>query len=73
MNQNVSPKAFFVILTVALVVAIGVIWRVWTGPSATAVPSTGRRHGMERPKTTEADRRELEEWKKQHPGAFTRE
>jgi hypothetical protein len=72
-KQDVSPKVFFVVIAVALVVLIGFIWRTWAGPSASVAPSTGKRQGAARPKLNDAQRKEIEDWKKTHPGAFTQQ
>lgn len=75
MRQSVSPKVAvtLIVLVIAIVAAFAV--KTWMGPSVAPAPSDGKfhPHPPAGPPAPDQDQmKQIQEWKKQHPGSYTR-
>jgi len=75
-NQNVSPKMFIGIVAAVVLIAVAVMWWVWRAPSAPvshASPEEVRKAMATMQHGPNADElKQIQEWKKTHPGATTK-
>jgi len=73
-KQNVSTRVFISMIVVALVIAGVVMWQLYSAPSAPAAAAGTRNakqvHDPGIPTTDQM--KQIQEWKKTHPGASTR-
>lgn len=74
-RQGLDPKILIAIVSVVVLVLVVVGWEVWHGSAGSAAASGGKpakpvaaEHGA-----PNADQmKQIQEWKKTHPGAYTR-
>ncbi len=85
MSQSISPRMFFAIIAVLVLLAGGVMTWVWSRPSSSAVTSgddtpTSKEAGSAARDTakyehggpTPEQRQQIQEWKNSHPNATTK-
>lgn len=80
MKKSLDPRVGIAVIAVAVVVVILLAYRTYTGASAPAVQVSRKEvlrlmaeENQNRSKKSDAERKEVEEWKRTHPGAITRE
>lgn len=77
MKQRVSPAVVLVTIAVAvLVFSVGALW-IWRAPSVSAGKPVSRAEvnaAMRQSHTgpTTSEMQQIQDWKKQHPGSYTK-
>ena len=77
MKQSISPWVFVAVIVIVLVVAAVSGWAVWKAPTGSAGPPVSRAEVNKAMKEshsgpTQSELQQIQEWKKSHPGAYSK-